>query len=347
MCPLPTVDYCEEDTMTVYRRVKNGPFYMNFSQSGIRVFRSTGKYTKREAKQVELEERQWLLRESNVSPEARSKKMLLRDAIEEVYRVKWQHGKDGMRSYRRACNLMDLVGNLALGMITEQVVNVLMGKLHVQGAAPATVNRYLTSLKTILKHYKQDASFIKLRKEPKGRIRTLSREEEAEVVSLLTLNQSGRRSYHPEVGELVMVLVDTGMRLSEALNLRYKDIDFQTGLLSIWVNKSDRPRSLPMTSRVRRILESRMETNPVKPFSIKAHQAETAWRWARKEMGLERDNQFVIHALRHTCASRLIAGGVDLYVVKEWLGHSSIQVTERYAHLSPTKLAEAALALEK
>lgn len=343
---LPTVDYCEEDNMTVYRRVKNGPYYMNFAINGIRVFRSTGKHTKREAKQVEAEESQRLLKESSMSPGDKSQKMLLGDAIEDVYRVKWQHGKDGMRSYRRACNLMDLIGNLALGMITEQVVNVLIGKLHTQGAAPATVNRYLTSLKTILRHYKQDASFIKLRKEPKGRIRTLSREEEAEVVSLLTLNQSGRRTYYPEVGEMVMVLVDTGMRLSEALNLTYEDIDFQTGLLSIWINKSDRPRSLPMTSRVRRILESRRETNPVKPFSVKAHQAETAWRWTRKKMGLERDSQFVIHALRHTCASRLIAGGVDLYVVKEWLGHSSIQVTERYAHLSPSKLAQAALALE-
>jgi len=50
--------------------------------------------------------------------------------------------------------------------------------------------------------------------------------------------------------------------------------------------------------------------------------------------------------LRHTCASRLVNKGVDLYVVKEYLGHSSIQVTERYAHLSPDKLAHAATILD-
>ena len=63
-------------------------------------------------------------------------------------------------------------------------------------------------------------------------------------------------------------------------------------------------------------------------------------------MNLRGDKEFVIHALRHTCASRLVNKGIDLYVVKEWLGHSSIQVTEKYAHLSPKKLAHAAYALE-
>jgi len=53
-----------------------------------------------------------------------------------------------------------------------------------------------------------------------------------------------------------------------------------------------------------------------------------------------------MHALRHTTATRLIDKGIDLYTVKEWLGHSTIQVTERYAHLNPDKLAMAALVLE-
>jgi site-specific recombinase XerD len=66
----------------------------------------------------------------------------------------------------------------------------------------------------------------------------------------------------------------------------------------------------------------------------------------RAEMHLERDEEFVMHALRHTCASRLVNAGIDLYVVKEWLGHSSIQITERYAHLSPSKLVHAVEALE-
>jgi site-specific recombinase XerD len=63
-------------------------------------------------------------------------------------------------------------------------------------------------------------------------------------------------------------------------------------------------------------------------------------------VGLKDGLEFIIHPLRHTCASRLVNRGVDLYVVKKRLGHSSIQITERYAHLTPHKLAHAAIKLE-
>jgi integrase len=193
----------------------------------------------------------------------------------------------------------------------------------------------------------QPTGFISLKKERKGRIRVLSREEEKLIVQLLRdRDHDKRRAYFPEVGDLIEVLLDTGMRLSEALNMRYEDIDFATGLISIWVNKGDRPRSVPMTSRVRSILSARRTSNSIQPFSIKDHQAETAWRWVRKEMGLKGDKEFVIHSTRHTCASRMVNAGVDLYVVKEVLGHSSIQVTEKYAHLAPHKLCDAVAVLE-
>ena len=76
-------------------------------------------------------------------------------------------------------------------------------------------------------------------------------------------------------------------------------------------------------------------------------QAENAWKSVRKKMGLEKDTQFVLNALRHTCASRLVIKEVDLYVEKELLGHTTLQVTEKYARLAPGKLAHAANVLEK
>ncbi|RUA17837.1 MAG: hypothetical protein DSY55_01355 [Clostridia bacterium] len=51
--------------------------------------------------------------------------------------------------------------------------------------------------------------------------------------------------------------------------------------------------------------------------------------------------KFVFHSLRHTCASWLVMSGVDLYVVKEILGHASITMTERYSHLRPGHLRSA------
>ena len=64
-------------------------------------------------------------------------------------------------------------------------------------------------------------------------------------------------------------------------------------------------------------------------------------------MKLEDDPQFVVHMLRHTCASRLVQRGVPLAVVQKWMGHSNIQTTLRYAHLAPESLMVGKEALEQ
>ena len=79
---------------------------------------------------------------------------------------------------------------------------------------------------------------------------------------------------------------------------------------------------------------------------MKSYQVSTAWNWARKKMGLEQDEQFVPHALRHTCASRMVNKGVDPVTVMTWMGHADISTTMIYMHLDPSKLASAVSALE-
>ena len=83
-----------------------------------------------------------------------------------------------------------------------------------------------------------------------------------------------------------------------------------------------------------------------KLFPQQYHYFLVAWNRVRSVMGLENDQQFVIHALRHTCASRLVQGGVSLAVIREWMGHKHIRSTMIYAHLSATSLYEAKNVLE-
>jgi site-specific recombinase XerD len=101
-----------------------------------------------------------------------------------------------------------------------------------------------------------------------------------------------------------------------------------------------------MTLIAKSILKRRQESSPIKPFTITSYQAENAWKWVRKQMNLEHDKEFVLHHLRHSFASRLAGKDISLYIIKELLGHSTIQVTEKYAHLSPGKLSEAVLVLD-
>ena len=332
--------------MTVYRRSKTGVFYMDYVCKGVRVYKSTGKYTKRDAKVVEAADKQRLHADATLTPQAKAASTLLSAAVDQAYDAKWKTNKDAMGTYRRAQGLIGLIGDIPIGNITEDTVEVLVSRLEGRGVQSSTANRYLATLKTLLKYKKQPYDHIRLKKERKGRIRVLSQDEEQMVVAILRdTDQTPGRCYFREVADLVEVLVDTGCRLSEVLDLRYDDVNFTSNLLTIWINKGERPRSIPMTRRVRSILETR-QTGIAKPFTISVNRAEYAWGLVRKQMGLQHDKEFVMHALRHTCASRLVNKGVDLYVVKEWLGHSSIQITERYAHLNPTKLTQALDVLE-
>ncbi|WP_136525723.1 tyrosine-type recombinase/integrase [Geomonas ferrireducens] len=333
--------------MAVYKRGDKAVYYMNFTVDGVRVSRSTGKFTKKEAKLVEAVEKKRMMVDGALSPRERAARMLLSFAIQKTYDERWKDNKDGLKAKRLAERAIDLIGDIPLSKIEDETIKRMVKKLEDSGVKGATINRYLATMKTLLRHHQQPWEHIKLKKESKGRIRVLSKEEETTVVSLLRdTGHNKKRSYYPEAADLVEVLVDTGCRLSEVLNLKYEDINFDTNLISIWINKGDKPRSIPMTKRVGGVLLARQEGNWLKPFTIDIDQAQKAWNWARKRMLLDDDREFVMHSLRHTCATRLLDRGIDLYTVKEWLGHSTIQVTERYAHLNPSKLAHAVEVLE-
>ena len=66
----------------------------------------------------------------------------------------------------------------------------------------------------------------------------------------------------------------------------------------------------------------------------------------KAETGFAGDKDLVPHALRHTCASRLVQGGIDIRRVQMWLGHQTLQMTMRYAHLATHDLDKCVAVLE-
>ena len=130
-------------------------------------------------------------------------------------------------------------------------------------------------------------------------------------------------------------------------SLTEKDIDLDRQLIHAWQTKTGLPRTVPMTSRVRKMIRGRWaRKSDQRLFPQTYSYFKGAWNRARSVMGLEDDAQFVIHILRHTCASRLVQNGVSLAVIKEWLGHKRIRSTMIYAHLCTKNLIEAKDVLE-
>lgn len=134
-----------------------------------------------------------------------------------------------------------------------------------------------------------------------------------------------------DAGDLIRFAAYTGIRLGHMLRLTQHDI--RGGFISL--DRTSKTRALqhvPIHPRIEAIA-ARL------PLPVSEWQLRQAWTLARKECGLQAVRW---HDLRHTCASWLVQNGVPLLTVKEWLGHSTIAVTQRYAHLAPMHLMEAA-----
>jgi integrase len=136
---------------------------------------------------------------------------------------------------------------------------------------------------------------------------------------------------------MATIALHTGMRLGEILNLQWGDLDFASGHIVIRDSKNGEPRHVPMDSTVRQLLSGYIPTSGsphVFPSASggRLSTVQKAFRNARTRAGMP-DLHF--HDLRHTFASQWMMNGGDLYALKDILGHKSIVMTQRYAHLSP------------
>ena len=227
----------------------------------------------------------------------------------------------------------------------QSTLDNLIGTLRQRGNSNATINRKMAALSKLLRkaHKMGDIHSLpefRRQKERAGRIRFLEKDEEARLFAAI-------RSRSEDAYRLSVFLVDTGCRLGEALGLIWNDI--QEHRVSFWITKSGRSRTIPMTARVKEVIklpvtEGRRPKGPFTTFSQAQFRA--IWNEAKAEVGLAADDQVVPHILRHTCASRLVQGGIDIRRVQMWLGHQTLSMTMRYAHLATNDLDGCVFVLE-
>ena len=241
-----------------------------------------------------------------------------------------------------------------LNQITKLQVESFKARLIGRGLSNKTVNNYLTVLNTCLAHAEDWLEFArlpraKLLKTPPDTYDFLTTTESELLLSKL----SGIWQ------EIVLTALKTGLRLGELRGLRWQDINLVTNVMVVnhsWCKvtkglvspKSNKARSIPLAADIQAMLHRRQAktgyvfaTKPDRPFDEVAINREI--RLACKRTGLR---PITCHTLRHTFASHLALAGVPLVAIQQLLGHSSIDVTMRYAHLTKSSLQDAIRVLE-
>lgn len=271
--------------------------------------------------------------------------MLLSELLAEAGMKLWRDREGCETFFSQARRCIAMLSDPDIKDIDTNMVDAFIAKLEKlkshrgRPLASQTINHNVSVLSTLLKYAKQRDYITKLphfsRKRPAPhRVRWLSPDEEVKVFAAIdNAEYLIARKHREEMKALTKILIDTGMRRGEVLGLTKDNMDGQWARL--WKTKTGKARSVPLTPEAKELLEKHV------PFQIKEHQVHRFWAKVREDIGLEKDEQFVLHTLRHTTATRMLKKTKNIAMVQKMLGHTNISTTLRYAHIDDQDLLEA------
>ncbi len=257
----------------------------------------------------------------------------------------------------RAKPLEEHFKGVVMNELSGKSIRAYMDKRHAAGMSAATINRELSALSAAINWCNTEYEWglpnpVKGRKmrEPEGRVRWLTR---AEVDSLCRAARA--QKFGQVLESFIRLAVNTGCRKEEMLGLEWRRVDLANGLIYLEGvhTKAGKRRSIPLNegalSALKVMAAIRAEKSPSSPWVFIRGNGERVvsvrcgFTLACKKAGID---DFTIHDLRHTCAAHLISAGVALAEIRDLLGHSTIMMTERYAHLAPARVSDAVRVLD-
>jgi integrase len=263
----------------------------------------------------------------------------LGEAWNRAYRMHWA-GDKSIRTVemRERAIYASIPATTPLAQVAG-LIDKLVADLQAKGNTLTTVNRNMCALRTVLKlavEWGMLAAVPKLPtfKEGDRRTFTFSPKDEARLIEgFMDANK-------PAMANLVIVLIDTGARLGEVV-ARDK-VAHEGNMMRLWGTKNGGERSVPLTPRAQGALSAWL-AGPV----LTKDMVEWHWSQLRRNLGEQDNPGWVIHALRHTCCTRLLRAGLDVAKVRLWMGHLDIATTMIYSHLVAQDLTEGATILSQ
>ena len=239
--------------------------------------------------------------------------------------------------------LTPTLGHLDAEAIQPAHIEQILAKLRNRGLCGSSVNRYRSMLSSLFGYgvrmgllRSNPVAQVKRFKESEHRVRWLKPEEEERLRKVI-------RERCPEREPEFDLALYTGMRRGEQFTLKWDNVDLERGLLTVH-GKSGRRFVVVNKSAKAAILKLAELAQPKTEYVCPETKAEAQrdWRrWFEDAVEEAKIENFHWHDLRHSFASRLVMAGVPLLTVSQLLGHHSITMSERYAHLSPDHRAAA------
>lgn len=317
-------------------------FYIHFSGIDGRRYRlSTGESDETRARLRALEIMREHLVEGATTETARATNdTTLGMALHDTYERLWR----GQRSSKEKLYLIRAlardIGHWPIGSVTWKRLSDYCDTLADRGDAPATRNRKMSAISTAMRECRKRGLVVNIPdfphfKEDNIKERYLQDHEEAALLAHWDAHLAPADTEGHFMRALVLFLLDTGCRCGEALGVT-RERDRGTAVwLPTGTTKSGKGRVIPLTTRARQALDV-MLASP-------HHGATTDWAGRRFRTLMEHTGieGVTLHTLRHTCATRLLQRGAQLALVSEWLGHTTLEMTRRYAHWATGNLEAA------
>jgi integrase len=260
-----------------------------------------------------------------------------------AYGSLWQGKAIARTNYQKLDIIASMIGDIPLTDLTTAKIDELAKELHLRGVKPNTKNRYYSCLNTLLKWgqkrgYVTELPSFPWEDEDEGRIREITEAEEHQLISFMRSYPIRPRWEGYPGGEacadMVTVAIRTGLRRGELQRVKLEHIE--NDQVTIWITKTKKARTVPLDPETAALLRTLALTGMPRSHTIRYF-----WDRAKHDMGLQEDEDFVFHACRHTCCTRLIRADINVMVVKKWMGHKRIETTLRYTHLNDSDLKDA------
>lgn len=305
--------------MPIYRR-DNGTYLVSVWFNGKQHRKSDRRWTRQDARDYEAA----ILRQVSDLARGRQPQRLIADALERWLREHVPRLKSARQTRNHARRLLPFIEGRRIEEIPEVWAEV---KAALHGYAPATINHLGRILRQLGRLAWQEWRWT----DHPPAIHLLTETPRERFLTVEQVEALAKACGDPGAAGYVLLAAYTGIRRGHLLRLTAADV--QDSFIALdRSGKTARLQRVPIHPRVAEIA-ARL------PLAIGDRQLREAWALARSKTGI----RCRWHDLRHTCASWLVQAGVPLHTVAEILGHTSTQVTKRYAHLTPDHLRDAIL----